>query len=163
MEAFESVNRKLEAASVRATFFSSLTNPTTRFIYSVIYACVGLAGAFSAVSGAITVGSLTSLLSYANQYSKPFNEITGVITELQNALACAGRVFELLDAEDETPDAPDAAVLQSVRGQLTLRDVSFRYEPEKPLIEGLQLQVAPASAWRLSVRRAAARRRSSTF
>ena len=143
MEAFERVNRKLEAASVRATFFSSLTNPTTRFIYSVIYACVGLAGAFSAVSGAITVGSLTSLLSYANQYSKPFNEITGVITELQNALACAGRVFELLDAEDETPDGPDTAVLQNVRGQLTLRDVSFRYEPEKPLIEGLQLQVSP--------------------
>ena len=142
-EQFSQINARLRRASLRATFFSSLTNPSTRLIYNMIYAFVGFTGALSAVSGAITVGSLSCILSYANQYAKPFNEITGVITELQNALACAGRVFELLDAPCETPDAPDAQALASASGHVQMQSVSFRYRPDRPLIEDLQLDALP--------------------
>ncbi len=142
-EQFSQINARLRRASLRATFFSSLTNPSTRLIYNMIYAFVGFTGALSAVSGAITVGSLSCILSYANQYAKPFNEITGVITELQNALACAGRVFELLDAPCETPDAPDAQALASANGHVQMQSVSFRYRPDRPLIEDLQLDALP--------------------
>ena len=140
---FGALNEALRRASLRATFFSSLTNPVTRFVTSVVYACVGLAGAMSAVAGAITVGGLTVFLSYANQYAKPFNEITGVITELQNALACAGRVFELIDEPEETPDAADAKTLEAVSGQVQLTNVAFSYTPEQRLIEDLNLAVQP--------------------
>ena len=139
---FDEINDRLTAATMRATFFSSMTNPSTRIIYNIIYACVGFTGALSAVAGAITVGGLSCFLSYANQYAKPFNEITGVVTELQNALACAARVFELLDADDQIPEAENAAVLQP-DGHVQLEDVSFRYLPDRPLIEGLSLDVKP--------------------
>ena len=139
---FDEINDRLTAATMRATFFSSMTNPSTRIIYNIIYACVGFTGALSAVAGAITVGGLSCFLSYANQYAKPFNEISGVVTELQNALACAARVFELLDADDQIPEAENAAVLQP-DGHVQLEDVSFRYLPDRPLIEGLSLDVKP--------------------
>ena len=139
---FDEINDRLTAATMRATFFSSMTNPSTRIIYNIIYACVGFTGALSAVAGAITVGGLSCFLSYANQYAKPFNEITGVVTELQNALACAARVFELLDADDQIPEAENAAVLQP-DGHVQLEAVSFRYLPDRPLIEGLSLDVKP--------------------
>ena len=138
---FDGINDRLERASLRATFFSSLVNPTTRFLTSVVYACVGLTGALAAVQGAISVGALSCFLSYANQYAKPFNEISGVVTELQNALACAGRVFELIDAPVQTPDAP--GVLQEPSGEVALQNVSFRYTPDRPLIEDLNLSVRP--------------------
>lgn len=140
---FDEINDRLTAATMRATFFSSMTNPSTRLIYNIIYACVGFTGALSAVAGAITVGGLSCFLSYANQYARPFNEITSVITELQNALACAARVFALIDTPAETPDAPDAAVLPAASGSLRLQDVSFSYSPEQRLIEGLNLTVQP--------------------
>ena len=140
---FGTLNEALRRASLRATFFSSLTNPVTRFVTSVVYACVGLAGAMSAVAGAITVGGLTVFLSYANQYAKPFNEITGVVTELQNALACAARVFELIDEPAEIPDAPDARVLTDASGSVQLTNVAFSYTPEQRLIEDLDLTVRP--------------------
>ena len=140
---FRALNERLRAASLRATFFSSLTNPSTRLIYNVIYAAVGFTGACSAVAGAITVGSLSCILSYANQYAKPFNEITGVITELQGALACAGRVFELLDAPAETPDAPDARTLPAAKGAVTLDHVSFSYTKDAPLLQNVCLDAAP--------------------
>lgn len=140
---FDEINDQLTAATMRATFFSSMTNPSTRLIYNIIYACVGFTGALSAVAGAITVGGLSCFLSYANQYARPFNEITSVITELQNALACAARVFALIDTPAETPDAPDAAVLPAASGSLRLQDVSFSYSPEQRLIEGLNLTVQP--------------------
>ncbi len=141
LEQFQEGNEKLRKASLRATFFSSLVNPGTRFIYAVVYAAVGLVGAFSVLGGSITVGGLSCFLSYTNQYTKPFNEITGVLTELQNAVACANRLFQLLDETEETPDAPDAVTLEQVQGNVQLQQVSFSYVPEKPLIEQLQLNV----------------------
>ena len=143
LEKFDEINGRLEKAALRATFFSSLTNPVTRFVNSVVYAAVGLTGALAAVSGNITVGNLSTLLSYANQYTKPFNEISGVVTELQNALACAARIFAVIDEPAQAPDAPDAAVLKDVRGSVGLKDVSFSYVPERKLIENLNLRVQP--------------------
>ena len=143
LEKFDEINGRLEKAALRATFFSSLTNPVTRFVNSVVYAAVGLTGALAAVSGNITVGNLSTLLSYANQYTKPFNEISGVVTELQNALACAARIFAVIDEPAQAPDAPDAAVLKDVRGSVGLKDVSFSYVPERRLIENLNLRVQP--------------------
>ena len=140
---FDEINDRLTAATMRATFFSSMTNPSTRIIYNIIYACVGFTGALSAVAGAITVGGLSCFLSYANQYAKPFNEITGVITELQNALACAARVFALIDEPAETPDAADAKTLEAVSGSVELQNVAFSYTPEQHLIEDLNLSVKP--------------------
>ena len=140
---FGALNEALRRASLRATFFSSLTNPVTRFVTSVVYACVGLAGAMSAVAGAITVGGLTVFLSYANQYAKPFNEISGVVTELQNAVACAGRVFALMDEPEQIPDAPDAETLMDVTGRVALEHVAFRYVPQTPLLEDVNLDVRP--------------------
>ena len=142
LAAFDEVNGQLQDVSLKAIFFSSLTNPATRFVNNIVYAGVGLVGALYAVRGGITIGQLSVFLSYANQYTKPFNEISGVVTELQNALACAARVFELLDAEDQVPEAEDAAALQP-NGHVQLQDVSFRYLPDRPLIEGLSLDVQP--------------------
>ena len=142
LAAFDEVNGQLQDVSLKAIFFSSLTNPATRFVNNIVYAGVGLVGALYAVRGGITIGQLSVFLSYANQYTKPFNEISGVVTELQNALACAARVFELLDAEDQVPDAENAAALQP-DGHVQLQDVSFRYLPDRPLIEGLSLDVKP--------------------
>ena len=142
LAAFDEVNGQLQDVSLKAIFFSSLTNPATRFVNNIVYAGVGLVGAVYAVRGGITIGQLSVFLSYANQYTKPFNEISGVVTELQNALACAARVFELLDAEDQVPEAENAAVLQP-DGHVQLQDVSFRYLPDRPLIEGLSLDVQP--------------------
>ena len=139
---FDEVNERLRRCSLQAIFFSSLTNPATRFVNSLVYAGVGVAGALTALGGGLTVGGLSAFLSYANQYTKPFNEISGVVTELQNALACAARVFELLDADDQIPEAENAAVLQP-DGHVQLEDVSFRYLPDRPLIEGLSLDVKP--------------------
>ena len=143
LEKFDEINGRLEKASLRATFFSSLTNPVTRFVNSIVYAAVALTGALAAVAGAITVGSLATFLSYANQYTKPFNEISGVVTELQNALACAQRIFDLIDEPAQTPDAPEAGTLQNVAGSVEMRDVSFSYVPSRPLIEHMQLHVKP--------------------
>ena len=142
LAAFDAVNGQLQDVSLKAIFFSSLTNPATRFVNNIVYAGVGLVGALYAVRGGITIGQLSVFLSYANQYTKPFNEISGVVTELQNALACAARVFELLDAEDQLPEAENAAALQP-DGHVQLQDVSFRYLPDRPLIEGLSLDVQP--------------------
>ena len=143
LEKFDEINGRLEHAALRATFFSSLTNPVTRFVNSIVYAAVGLTGALAALSGNITVGNLSTLLSYANQYTKPFNEISGVVTELQNALACAARLFAVIDEPAQIPDAPDAAVLSDVRGSVALEHVAFSYVPEKKLIEDLNLRVQP--------------------
>ncbi len=141
-ERFDEVNARLEKCSLRAIFYSSLTNPATRFVNALVYACVGVAGALvSITTGGVTVGQLSAFLSYANQYTKPFNEISGVVTELQGALACAGRVFRLIDEPAETPDAPN--VLGAVDGAVTLKDVCFSYTPERKLIEHLNLQVEP--------------------
>ena len=142
LAAFDDVNDRLRDASVKAVFFSSLTNPVTRFVNSVVYAAVGLTGALLALGGGISVGQLSVFLSYANQYAKPFNEISGVVTELQNALACIQRVFDLLDAPDQIPDAADAAVLEP-DGRVKLENVSFSYVPERPLIEHFNLDVQP--------------------
>ena len=142
LAAFDEVNGQLQEVSLKAIFFSSLTNPATRFVNNIVYAGVGLVGALYAVRGGITIGQLSVFLSYANQYTKPFNEISGVVTELQNALACAARVVELLDAEDQVPEAENAAALQP-DGHVQLQDVSFRYLPDRPLIEGLSLDVQP--------------------
>lgn len=143
LEQFDEINEKLEKCSLRATFFSSITNPATRFVNSVVYAAVGLTGALIAIGGAITVGDLTCLLSYANQYTKPFNEISGVVTELQNALACAGRIFELIEEEPQIPDAENAVELQNVKGNVSLHDVEFSYDPKRPLIRDFNLTVKP--------------------
>ena len=140
---FDEVNERLRECSLRATFFSSLTNPCTRFVNAIVYAGVGLTGALAAVSGTLTVGGLSSFLSYANQYTKPFNEISGVITDLQNALACAGRIFELIDEPEQTPDPVPAEVLGQVRGEVALDHVYFSYVPERKLIEDFSLRVAP--------------------
>ena len=142
LDAFDEVNGRLQDVSLKAIFFSSLTNPATRFVNNIVYAGVGLVGALYAVRGGITIGQLSVFLNYANQYTKPFNEISGVVTELQNALACAARVFELLDADDQIPEAENASVLQP-DGHVQLEDVSFRYLPDRPLIEGLSLDVKP--------------------
>lgn len=143
LEKFDEINGRLEKCSLRAIFFSSLTNPCTRFVNSVVYTGVGLTGAFAALSGRLSVGQLTCFLSYANQYTKPFNEISGVITELQNALACAARIFELIEEEAQVPDGADAVALKDVKGKVQLKDVSFSYVPNKKLIENLNLNVKP--------------------
>ena len=143
MEQFQEINQRLKKASLKATFFSSLTNPCTRFVNSVVYAGVGLTGALVAIAGGISVGSLTSFLNYANQYTKPFNEISGVVTELQNALACAGRVFELLEAPSQTPDPENPQCPTMVQGGVEIRDLRFSYVPEKPLIADFNLKVEP--------------------
>lgn len=143
MERFDEINERLEKASVKAIFFSSLTNPCTRFVNSLVYAGVGILGAYLAISGKITVGQLSSFLSYANQYTKPFNEISGVITELQTALACAGRVFEFIEEESQIPDAEDAVVMEQPKGQITMEHVSFSYTDEQKLITDLNLTVQP--------------------
>ena len=142
-EQFAEINGRLEKCSLKAIFFSSLTNPCTRFVNSLVYAGVGIFGALLAIRGGISVGRLSCFLSYANQYTKPFNEISGVITELQNALACAARIFELIDEEPQVPEVPDAYVLENVRGNVKLENVSFSYVPEKKLIENFNLEVKP--------------------
>lgn len=141
MTAFDDVNERLAAASLRATFYSSLTNPCTRFVNALVYAAVGLTGAMAAISGRMTVGGLSCFLSYANQYTKPFNEISGVVTELQNALACADRIFALIDEAAEVPDAPDAKILGHAKGAVAFDDISFSYSPERPLIEHCSIAV----------------------
>ncbi len=146
---FDEINDRLSKASLRAIFFSSITNPSTRFVNGLVYAAVGVAGAFSAIAGGISVGGLSCFLSYANQYTKPFNEISGVVTELQNALACAARVFELIDTPAEEPDAPDAQTLRDVQGNVSLEHVSFSYDPARPLIENLS--VAAKSGQRIAI------------
>lgn len=141
IEQFDEINDRLSQYSLRATFFSSLTNPTTRFVNAIVYASVGVFGAISAILGGITVGQLTCFLSYANQYTKPFNEISGVITELQNAIACASRIFELIEVEREIPDAEDAYELDEADGKVDIEDVYFSYEPDQKLIEDFNLHV----------------------
>ncbi len=143
LEQFDEINGRLEKYSLRATFFSSITNPATRFVNNLVYAGVGIVGAFFAIHGMLSVGRLTSFLSYANQYTKPFNEISGVITELQNAIACAARVFELMEAEPQEPDKPDAIELTQVKGAVELKNVSFSYVPEQKLIQDFNLMVKP--------------------
>lgn len=143
LEQFDEINDRLQKCSLRATFFSSLTNPSTRFVNSLVYAGVGIFGAMSALTGGITVGQLSCFLSYANQYTKPFNEISGVITELQNALACAARIFELIEEEKEIPDASDAVTLEAADGRVDIEDVYFSYVPDKKLIEDFNLHVKP--------------------
>lgn len=143
MEQFDEINGRLQKASLRAIFFSSLVNPSTRFVNSVVYAGVGLSGALIAISGGITVGNLTSFLNYANQYTKPFNEISGVVTELQNALACAGRVFELIEAPARTPEPEHPERPEKVEGAVEIKDLRFSYTPDKPLIGDFNLSVKP--------------------
>lgn len=140
-EQFDEINLRLEKASVKAIFFSSLTNPCTRFVNSLVYAGVGILGAFLAIRGRISVGQLTSFLSYANQYTKPFNEISGVVTELQTALACAGRIFEFIEEEPQIPDAENAVVLREPKGKITMENVSFSYNPDQKLIRNFNLEV----------------------
>ena len=143
LEQFDEVNKRLEKCSLRAILFSSLTNPATRFVNSLVYAGVALTGALIAMGGGITVGNLTSFLSYANQYTKPFNEISGVITELQNALACAGRIFDLIEAPERSPEPEDPQRPALVRGGVEIRDLTFSYDPAKPLIRDFDLSVQP--------------------
>lgn len=143
IEQFDEVNNRLEKASVKAIFFSSLTNPCTRFANSLVYAGVGIVGAFLAIKGRISVGQLSSFLSYANQYTKPFNEISGVVTELQNAIACAGRIFEFIEEEPQIPDAEDAIVLKQPKGEIDIQDVAFSYTEDQKLITDLNLHVKP--------------------
>lgn len=140
---FEEINNRLAGYSLRATFFSSITNPSTRFVNSMVYAAVGITGAYAVIRGFMTVGQLTSFLSYANQYTKPFNEISGVVTELQNALASAARVFELIDEKAILDDKPDAAELAHVDGKVQLTNVNFSYTPDRKLIENFDLDVKP--------------------
>ncbi len=143
LDRFDEINGRLEKCSLRAIFFSSLTNPCTRFVNSLVYMGVGLTGAFTVIRGGLSVGQLTCFLSYANQYTKPFNEISGVITELQNALACAARIFELIEEEAQVPEPENAAKLQDVAGKVDINNVAFSYVPDKKLIEGLNLHVNP--------------------
>ena len=140
---FGEINGRLQKCSLKAIFFSSITNPATRFVNSLVYAGVGVFGALVAIKGGISVGRLSCFLSYANQYTKPFNEISGVVTELQNAFVCAGRIFELIDEEPQVPDAADARVLEDAQGNVDLKDVYFQYVPEKKLIQNFNLQVKP--------------------
>lgn len=142
-EQFDDINQRLQSCSLKATFFSSITNPSTRFVNGLVYTGVGIFGAFSAIQGRITVGQLSSFLNYANQYTKPFNEISGVVTELQNALACAGRIFHFLDEEPVPENAADAKTLNQVEGRVRFEDVSFSYTSEVPLIEHMNLEVKP--------------------
>lgn len=143
LETFDEINGRLEKASLQATFFSSLTNPCTRFVNSLVYTGVGVVGAFSAMGGLLTVGQLSCFLSYANQYTKPFNEISGVVTELQNALACAERIFRLIEEKPQVPEPEDVKTLLDVRGNVNLEHVYFSYEPEQKLIEDFNLKVKP--------------------
>lgn len=142
-ERFDTINKELQDCSVKAIFFSSVTNPATRFVNSLVYAAVAIVGAFLAIKGHLTIGQLSCFLSYANQYTKPFNEISGVVTELQNAFACAERVFELIAEQPQTPDAPDAHVLVDAKGTVDLEHVAFSYTPEQKLITDLNLHVNP--------------------
>ncbi len=142
-EQFDDINQRLQSCSLKATFFSSITNPSTRFVNGLVYTGVGIFGAFSAIQGRISVGQLSSFLNYANQYTKPFNEISGVVTELQNALACAGRIFHFLDEEPVPENAADAKTLDQVEGCVRFEDVSFSYTSEMPLIEHMNLEVKP--------------------
>ena len=142
-ERFDEINRRLQDASLRATFFSSITNPSTRFVNSLVYTGVGITGAFAVVRGAMTVGQLSSFLSYANQYTKPFNEISGVVTEFQNAIACAQRVFALIDEEPQVPEPENAVHLTDIDGNVKIEDVSFSYLPDQKLIEDFNLEVKP--------------------
>ena len=142
-EQFDDINQRLQSCSLKATFFSSITNPSTRFVNGLVYTGVGIFGAFSAIQGRITVGQLSSFLNYANQYTKPCNEISGVVTELQNALACAGRIFSFLDEEPVPENAADAKTLDQVEGRVRFEDVSFSYTSEVPLIEHMNLEVKP--------------------
>ena len=143
LEQFDEINERLRKCSLRAIFFSSITNPSTRFVNSLVYTGVGIVGALSVVNGNLSVGQLSAFLSYANQYTKPFNEISGVVTELQNALACAGRVFELIEEPAQTPDAKDALVLGDVEGRVSVEDVAFSYHKDQSLIENFNLNVEP--------------------
>ena len=143
LEKFDEINERLRGCSLRAIFFSSITNPSTRFVNSLVYTGVGIVGALSVVSGNLSVGHLSAFLSYANQYTKPFNEISGVVTELQNALACAGRVFELIEEQPQTPDSANARVLQDAQGAVSIREVGFSYQKDRPLIENFNLEVKP--------------------
>lgn len=143
LQRFDEINDRLQKCSLRAIFFSSITNPSTRFVNSLVYAGVGITGALSAIQGRLSVGQLTCFLSYANQYTKPFNEISGVVTELQNAIACAGRIFELIEEEPQIPEAADAKTLTDIKGNIELENVRFSYTPEQKLIEGLNLKVRP--------------------
>ncbi len=140
---FGEINGRLQKCSLKAIFFSSITNPATRFVNSLVYAGVGVFGALVAIKGGISVGRLSCFLSYANQYTKPFNEISGVVTELQNAFVCAGRIFELIDEEPQEPDAADARVLEDAQGNVDLKNVYFQYVPEKKLIQNFNLKVTP--------------------
>ncbi len=140
---FQEINQRLQTSSLKATFFSSITNPATRFVNGLVYAGVGITGALSAIYGGISVGQLSAFLNYANQYTKPFNEISGVVTELQNALTCAARVFELIEEEPQVPDKPDAVELKKAKGKVTLKNVEFSYRPDVRLIEHLNLDVKP--------------------
>lgn len=142
-EQFDDINQRLQSCSLKATFFSSITNPSTRFVNGLVYTGVGIFGAFSAIQGRITVGQLSSFLNYANQYTKPFNEISGVVTELQNALACAGRIFHFLDEEPVPENAADAKTLDQVEGRVRFENVNFSYTSEVPLIEHMNLEVKP--------------------
>ena len=142
-EQFDEIDRRLEKCSLKAIFYSSLTNPGTRFVNNLVYACVALAGALAAIGGVMTVGGLSTFLSYANQYTKPFNDISSVVTELQNSLACAARIFELIEEPSQVPDAADAEELKGAAGQVELEHVYFSYVKEKPLIEDLTLSVKP--------------------
>lgn len=143
MERFDEINERLGKYSLRAIFYSSITNPATRFVNSLVYTGVGITGALAAIRGSLSVGQLSCFLSYANQYTKPFNEISGVITELQNAMACAARLFELIEETPQVPDAQDAVVLEQAEGKVSLRDVSFSYVPDGKLIEDFSLEVSP--------------------
>ena len=143
MERFDEINGRLEKCSLRAIFFSSITNPSTRFVNNLVYAGVGISGALTALGGGISVGQLSCFLSYANQFTKPFNEISGVLTELQNALACAGRVFELIEETPQVPEAENAVELKDIDGEVSLHDVAFSYTPDQSLIENLNLTAKP--------------------
>ncbi|MBU3812674.1 MAG: ABC transporter ATP-binding protein/permease [Candidatus Niameybacter stercoravium] len=143
LEQFDEINTRLAHYSLRATFFSSLTNPCTRFVNSIVYAGVAITGALAVLTGRITVGALSCFLSYANQYTKPFNEISGVVTELQNAIACAGRIFELIEEEPQVPEPVDAVHLQGVEGKVVCRQVAFSYVPDKKLIENFNIAIKP--------------------
>ncbi len=140
---FDEINDRLRKCSLRGIFFSSITNPATRFVNSLVYAGVGIAGAFFVIQGGLSVGKLSCFLSYANQYTKPFNEISGVVTELQNALACAGRIFDLIEEQPQAPEAADAVSLEEVDGSVKMEDVYFSYEPDQKLIEDFNLSVKP--------------------
>ena len=143
VEQFDEINERLKDCSLKATFFSSITNPATRFVNSLVYTGVGITGAFAVLNGSLTVGQLSCFLSYANQYTKPFNEISGVITELQNAIACAQRIFDLIEEEPQIPEKEHAEVLTDIKGNVRLEDVSFSYVPEQKLIEHFSLKVRP--------------------